>query len=437
MEKKILLQDLADGIARRRNIHKKDAEVFVRSVFEIVSEYLQSDKIVKIKGLGTFKLVTVDSRESVDVNTGERIVIKEYTKVNFTPDSVLRDTINKPFAQFETVVLYEGTKVEDMERMDAPVEIKTVDTSTWASTIESVAIDDNEGPDGERLPEGDVGKEESFVEESADAIPNEEIVEVASSEEDVVATDTLNETVVDDNTNTIVEDDIHGEEEIVDLPDYIEEKECSKRIRDIHVEKQQIEVQNVEHQTVENQHIVQMASDNGKRRVYLTPWMIFFIILLVIFLMGISYYAGSQHLFASLCGRDVVVEPQSVTSIKLQTADEYIPLEVDSIKIDTLKNSITEEESLMVNKELTKSDTTKDSVRVEVYPQVPDGEYEIVGVMAEHRLKNGETLRGLALKYYGSKNYVIYIIAMNPMENPDVVPKGKLLRIPELKTKAR
>ena len=70
MDKKVLIQDLADGLVLRRGLPKKDADVFVRSVFEIIGEYLQTDKIVKVKGLGTFKLVTVDSRESVDVNTG-------------------------------------------------------------------------------------------------------------------------------------------------------------------------------------------------------------------------------------------------------------------------------------------------------------------------------------------------------------------------------
>ena len=68
MDKKVLIQDLADGLVLRRGLPKKDADVFVRSVFEIIGEYLQTDKIVKVKGLGTFKLVTVDSRESVDVN---------------------------------------------------------------------------------------------------------------------------------------------------------------------------------------------------------------------------------------------------------------------------------------------------------------------------------------------------------------------------------
>ena len=118
MDKKVLVQDLSEGLVRRKGLSQEDAMTFVRTVFDLVGEFLQTDKIVKIKGLGTFKLVTVDSRESVDVNTGERIVIKEYTKVNFTPDPVLRDAVNKPFAQFETVILNEGTNLEDMERMD-------------------------------------------------------------------------------------------------------------------------------------------------------------------------------------------------------------------------------------------------------------------------------------------------------------------------------
>ena len=109
MDKKVLVQDLSEGLVRRKGLSQEDAMTFVRTVFDLVGEFLQTDKIVKIKGLGTFKLVTVDSRESVDVNTGERIVIKEYTKVNFTPDPVLRDAVNKPFAQFETVILNEGT----------------------------------------------------------------------------------------------------------------------------------------------------------------------------------------------------------------------------------------------------------------------------------------------------------------------------------------
>ena len=172
MDKKVLLQDLADGVARKRNIPKKDAENFLRVVFDVIGEFLQTDKIVKVRGLGTFKLVTVDSRESVDVNTGERITIKEYTKVNFTPDPVLRDAVNKPFAQFETVVLYDGTKLEDMERMDFPElpEPEAAETGMVPSfeerpeadspATENVEMENPENPDPEP-PETPVEEEPS------------------------------------------------------------------------------------------------------------------------------------------------------------------------------------------------------------------------------------------------------------------------------------
>ena len=79
----------------------------------MIEDSLKHDKLVKIKGLGTFKLIDVDSRESININTGERFVIEGYTKISFTPESALRELINKPFAHFETVALNENTVLED------------------------------------------------------------------------------------------------------------------------------------------------------------------------------------------------------------------------------------------------------------------------------------------------------------------------------------
>lgn len=84
-------------------------------MFELIEEALVTEKYVKVKGLGTFKLTEVESRESVNVNTGERIEIQGHTKISFTPDSGMKDLINKPFAHFETVILNENTKLEDTE----------------------------------------------------------------------------------------------------------------------------------------------------------------------------------------------------------------------------------------------------------------------------------------------------------------------------------
>lgn len=114
MDEKLYIQDIVDSLAEKQNIQKTEAEAFVKTAFEIIKDALVTDKIVKIKGLGTFKLTEVNSRESVNVNTGERIRIESHTKISFVPDMQMRDLINKPFSHFETVVLNEGVDFEDM-----------------------------------------------------------------------------------------------------------------------------------------------------------------------------------------------------------------------------------------------------------------------------------------------------------------------------------
>ena len=122
MENKIFLTDLAEGLAHRKSVSKKDAESFVRMVFDTIQEQLLAGESVKIKGLGTFKVITVGSRESVNVSTGERFTIDSHGKISFTPDKTLSDRVNRPFVDFETVVLNDETKTTDMERIDEPVE---------------------------------------------------------------------------------------------------------------------------------------------------------------------------------------------------------------------------------------------------------------------------------------------------------------------------
>lgn len=118
MNDKLCIQDLTDALAEKHGMDKHDAENFVKEFFQLIEEALEKDKYVKVKGLGAFKLIDVDSRESVDVNTGERIKIEEHTKVSFTPDAALKEAVNRPFAHFETVVLNENTVFEDTTTED-------------------------------------------------------------------------------------------------------------------------------------------------------------------------------------------------------------------------------------------------------------------------------------------------------------------------------
>lgn len=111
---KIQIAELADILVQRNGLNKRDAKTFVSAIFDIVKEGLAKDKIVKIRGFGTFKIISVEARESVNVNTGERLVISGHSKVTFTPDSTMKEMVNKPFSQFETVVLNDGVEFADV-----------------------------------------------------------------------------------------------------------------------------------------------------------------------------------------------------------------------------------------------------------------------------------------------------------------------------------
>lgn len=106
---------LAKSISSKHGLTQAEAERFISKMFEVADEGLHEDKLLKIKWLGTFKVTPVKDRESVDVNTGERIVIEGRDKISFTPDNILKEIVNKPFAQFETVVVNDGVDFSDID----------------------------------------------------------------------------------------------------------------------------------------------------------------------------------------------------------------------------------------------------------------------------------------------------------------------------------
>lgn len=150
---KISLSDLAQRLAEKSGISLQDAVLFIRKMFDVANEGLQSDKLVKMKWLGTFKVMAVKDRESVDVNTGERIIIEGRDKISFTPDNILKEIVNKPFAQFETVVVNDGV---DFDEIDRKFENAEEDGPVSDSTLECV-------------PDSENSSVESFVEQDSSA----------------------------------------------------------------------------------------------------------------------------------------------------------------------------------------------------------------------------------------------------------------------------
>ena len=164
------LSILARVLAEKNNMTISEAETFIKQMFEVANSVMQADKQLKIRWLGTFKVMSVKDRESVDVNTGERIVIGGRDKITFTPDNILKEIVNKPFAQFETVVVNDGVDFSEIDRKFAFEAKEEVSASSeeqqTAEESESLPVDKEESiPTVAAMPDEPKVKEEDAVSE--------------------------------------------------------------------------------------------------------------------------------------------------------------------------------------------------------------------------------------------------------------------------------
>ncbi|MBR3471647.1 MAG: HU family DNA-binding protein [Prevotella sp.] len=136
-------KELAKALVGKFGITQKQAERFIQTFFDVVSDGIHYDKQVKVKGLGTFKVIEVKDRESVNIKTGERFMIEGREKITFTPDAVMKELVNKPFSQFETVALNDGVDFSDIDAAYSETEAQSVDS---LSSTEIVTIVPEEQP---------------------------------------------------------------------------------------------------------------------------------------------------------------------------------------------------------------------------------------------------------------------------------------------------
>lgn len=197
---KITIQDFAIRLAERKNISVADAQRFMTAVLDTINEGLNNDKVVKIKGFGTFKVIDVKQRKSIDVNTGEEIIIEGRGKITFTPDAIMRDLVNKPFSQFETVLLNDGV---DFSEMEAP------------SIEDEELVEKNEIVEKEE-PQKTIPHVEEIIPQEVEEKPQEVVENHNEVESDIVSGESFSEAL-------LVMDYINGKELPKDEPK--EEKE--------------------------------------------------------------------------------------------------------------------------------------------------------------------------------------------------------------------
>ena len=218
MNNRLTIQDLAGLLAEYTGKDKNRSERFLREFIAVVSEGVYTDKLVKVKGIGTFKIIPVEKRESIHVNTGERFVIPEHYKFSFLPDKELRELVNKPFSFFETTELRENVDFTDMDVVLDEPDIKETEDESIEEMI----------PEEKHLPE----EEPVVFSEEGSAVPPEEDPVVFSEEEPAgqpedEGMDTL-EPVVDEHSDSSGPDS--PSEEVETGPDAERKKPRTKRI---------------------------------------------------------------------------------------------------------------------------------------------------------------------------------------------------------------
>ncbi len=215
---KTTIKELASSLSEKHDLSKADAERFVAAIFEVINDGLEDDKLVKVKGLGAFKIIGVAARKSVDVNTGEPIVIEGRNKISFTPDASMRDDVNKPFSQFETVAINDGV---DFSSIDNEYGNGTESTSEKEVEISPENIVDNVNKAEEETTEERIVETKTDAEVfSAEQIEeNKETQKEQLEEENIVEANTANKEIVDE-ANTankeIVDEANTANKEIVD-----------------------------------------------------------------------------------------------------------------------------------------------------------------------------------------------------------------------------
>ena len=422
------MKDIARCLVDKHGLKVADAEHFIALMIDVINEGVQRERQVKIKGLGTFKLTSVSSRESVDVNTGERIVIEGRDKISFTPDNAMKELVNRPFSQFETVVINEGVELEDEfeEQLEesTPVEEKT-------ESVEEKTVEKVDNPHEERveavavvseLPAETVSVEEDIQENNVRDAVSEPVVSEVEKVEFVQG-------IVETATDSVVEDK-------VETPETSSEKEVEPVIG--RTDMQEDTVQDTEDvATVNTPH----------KSSYMKPLVVGFVALFVVLIGTICFMfmklcqqneqiynfkmeVQTLHLellkkqYSTMKGCSKVMKPAAV-------AEKPAPAEKKSVPVAEKPTPVTEKSTSVAEKSVSSKEEDIYEALNKSDARVRTGAYRIVGVKQVVKVKHGQTLSSISRLYLGP-GMECYIEVMNKNKE---LKEGDRVKIPELKRK--
>ena len=454
------VSDFASELVERYGLKEEEATEFISAMFDIICEQLDgADKQVKVKGFGTFKVTSVGARASVDVNTGERIIIEGRNKISFTPEVMLRDRVNRPFVQFETVVLNDGVDFSeiDNEFNGSKQEVAASDSTVEAAN-ETVADDAEEVAEkavvetiDESVAESVVGAEEdksdvAIEEKASDVVPENEMDQGQKEE---AKPELKNESVPEYGHEPMSEVEADNSDESQQSTVGLSSDESVEKSSD---DSQQSSVESSA--TTPQPKEVVVAEGCKQRNPRLMYWFSIASFVLLIFI-GVGMYFLYEQVKAknvaieqlqtklamhSMALKSAAVEPkQDVASKKNIVADTTDAAKQVAIT-DAAETVAKEEVSKPIEKtheppvaEKKKSNVPKPAADYNFDVRVRTGAYIIVGEETSVTVRSGQTLASISKAYLGP-GMECYVEVFN---NRKEVKPGDKLRIPKLKIKPR
>lgn len=400
---KLTIQEIAAVLTEKNGFEKSEANKFVSAMFALIQERLETDQLAKIKGLGTFKIIDVEARESISVRTGERVTISGHSKVSFTPDAMMKELVNKPFSQFETVVLNDGVEFDDIKDEEPEEEESVEDTPQEITPVQPLI---------EIVEEESISQEAEASSLELAEKPMPEVVEEAMAQD-------------------------------AETPAPMEaEKPKLQEQADVHPHKVEDSVARQVDEPVASTHLM-------------GHWVLYAV--LSLFLMAVSglagYYYGSYKTLISASKPDTVVVHDTVTAVPVDTVPtQQAPAEQPDIKPEPQKPAAEvprvepvqapakfQQTVVQASAKVEKKDA-KPAEDFDKYAEkdsrVRLGAYRIVGLSHEVKVQKGQTFYSICRANLGPDMECYVEVYNNLSQNPKL-KEGQVIKIPKLQLKTR
>ena len=408
---KLNLYDLCGVLVSKNGLEDKEARRFVQAMFDIIQEGLDEDKVVKVKGLGTFKIIDVDARESINVNTGGRVLIEGHSKLTFTPDSVMKEIVNKPFSQFETVVLNDGVDFPETQEEEVAVDIDDTPAATTEEPIQVAQTEPVQQVETEPVQQVETEPVREVQTEPVQVVQPEP-VEVVQPESPIEEDIPVNNEELD-----AVEEEPSSETEV---PPAAETPEVDTSPEDVETE------------------------EEDSKSTY--RWIIYCAAVLVLvvaaayggYLYGkyeMSEDIAHKQMLADLKAAEETAHKAKTVSGKDSTVQEVDATKIGAISTEKIKQE-TKKEEKTTEKEV-QTNATDDSKKYEDKDaRVRTGAYKIVGLDKTVKAKAGQTVEDIAKRNLGP-GMSCYVEVYNDLKGNTVLKDGQAINIPKLQLKKR